>query len=56
MGGIPNKGGLNRVGTRPLLEVPVVAQWNVFEYLTSIRGDAGSIPGLTQWVRDPALQ
>ena len=36
-----------------IYKCPYVAQW--VENPTNICEDVGSIPGLTQWVKDPAL-
>ena len=43
----------NYLGLNPGSGVPVVAQWVTNP--TSIHEDAGSVPGLTRWVKDLVL-
>ena len=46
--------GMHTIFKNTFYGVPVVAQQ--VTNLTSIHEDAGSIPGLAQWIKDPVLQ
>ena len=48
------KGQEKRPGKQSVYRVPIMAQ--LLPNLTSVHEDAGSIPGLAQWVKDLALQ
>ena len=50
---IPRNRIPERMIKKPLLGVPIVAQW--LTNPTSIHEDMSSIPGLFHWVKDPAL-
>ena len=47
------EGGIESINMTSVLGVPFVAQWLMDP--TRIHEDVGSIPGPTQWVKDPAL-
>ena len=51
--GTPQTEGQQKRGKKNHLGVPVVAQW--FTNPTRNHEVVGSIPGLAQWVKDPAL-
>ena len=44
---------LSKVSQKRKIGVPFMPQW--LTKLTRIHEDLGSIPSLTQWVKDPAL-
>lgn len=49
----PGRGAIKPKGFNVLMGAPLVAQWVM--KLNRIREDVGSIPGLSQWVKDPVL-